>query len=89
MTESDDESLRKQRFKLATTCTRGGSMRMSRNILPKPRAETERSSLHSHATPGAMHPSPTQEACLYFLVEMKLVCVCEICNANTKYDYTK
>ena len=62
---------------------------MSRNILPKPRAETERSSLHSHATPGAMHPSPTQEACLYFLVEMKLVCVCEICNANTKYDYTK
>jgi hypothetical protein len=31
--------------------------------------------LHSHATPGAMHPSPTQESCLYFLVEMKLVSV--------------
>jgi hypothetical protein len=24
-----------------------------------------------------MHPSPTQEACLCFLVEMKLVSVCE------------
>jgi hypothetical protein len=34
-------------------------------------------SLHSHATPGAIHPSPTQEleACLYVLMEMKLLSV--------------
>ncbi len=36
--------------------------------------------MHSHATPGAMLPSPTQEACLYFLVEMKL-CPRYICFA--------
>jgi hypothetical protein len=34
-------------------------------------------SLHPHATLDAMHPSPTQGACLYFSSEIiKLVCVC-------------
>jgi hypothetical protein len=50
-------------------------MRMSCSILPNQRAEIKCMSQHLHATPGAMHSSPTQEACLYFQAIIKL-CVC-------------
>ncbi len=41
-------------------------MRMNWNILPNQRIEKESPNLHPHATSGAKHPSPTQEACLCF-----------------------
>jgi hypothetical protein len=58
--------------------TIGGSVRMSRNIVPNHQStETESPSLHPHATSGAKHLSPTQKACLYFSNDNKAsLCVC-------------
>jgi hypothetical protein len=47
-------------------------------MLPNQRPATESPSLHPHAISGVKHPSPTQEACLYFSNDNKAsVCVCE------------